>query len=85
MSEDQAPAIASMTEPGSYRIQVKGRLEPRWSDRLGGLSITTETPEGGSVQSVLIGRLPDQAALSGVLSTLYDLRLPLVSVECLEG
>ena len=85
MSEDQAPAIPSMTGPGVYRIRVKGRLEPRWSDRLGGLSITTDTPEGGSVQSVLIGRLTDQAALSGVLSTLYDLRLPLGSVECLEG
>ena len=85
MSDTQASAIPSMSEPGVYRIRVKGRLEPRWSDRLGGLSITTDTPEGGSVQSVLVGRLPDQAALSGVLSTLYDLRLPLVSVECLEG
>jgi hypothetical protein len=84
MSEEQAPAGPSMTEPGVYRIRVKGRLEPRWSDRLGGLGITTETLEGGSVQSVLIGRLSDQAALSGVLSTLYDLSLPLVSVECLE-
>jgi hypothetical protein len=30
----------------------------------------------------LVGRLADQAALHGVLSTLYELGLPLVSVEC---
>jgi len=85
MSEAHASAVPSMTDPGVYRIRVKGRLESRWSGRVGGLSIATETPKGGSVESVLVGPLPDQAALSGVLSTLYDLRLPLVSVECLES
>ena len=30
----------------------------------------------------LTGRLLDQAALHGVLSTLYELGLPLVSLEC---
>jgi hypothetical protein len=30
----------------------------------------------------LVGRLTDQAALHGVLSALYELGLPLVSVEC---
>ena len=85
MSEAQASAVPSMTEPGVFRIRVKGRLESRWSDRLGGMSINTENPEGGEgVQTVLVGRLPDQTALSGVLSTLHDLHLPLVSVECLE-
>ena len=32
--------------------------------------------------TILSGRLLDQAGLLGVLNTLYDLRLPLLSVEC---
>jgi hypothetical protein len=84
MSETQASAVPPMTAPGVFRIRVRGRLEPRWADRLGGMSINTETPEGGGVQSVLVGRLADQAALSGVLNALHDLHLPLVSVESLE-
>jgi hypothetical protein len=39
-----------------------------------------DTPE----TTTLEGRLIDQASLNGVLSTLYDLGLPLVSVECLD-
>jgi hypothetical protein len=32
----------------------------------------------------LVGRLTDQAALHGVLSALYELGLPLLTVECLS-
>jgi hypothetical protein len=32
--------------------------------------------------TTLSGRLLDQAALCGILNTLYDMRLPLLSVEC---
>jgi hypothetical protein len=34
--------------------------------------------------TVLEGWLPDQAALAGVLNTLYELHLPLLSVEILS-
>jgi hypothetical protein len=34
--------------------------------------------------STLVGRLPDQSALSGVLNTLYETQYPVLSVECLE-
>jgi hypothetical protein len=33
-------------------------------------------------ETTLTGRLLDQATLFGVLNTLYDLHLPLLSVEC---
>jgi len=36
----------------------------------------------GKVQSVLEGRLVDQAALSGILNKLYELHLPVMSVDC---
>ena len=32
-----------------------------------------------------VGQLRDQAELAGVLNTLYELHLVLLSVECLEG
>jgi hypothetical protein len=40
----------------------------------------TEGPEGAR-KTTLVGWLADQAALSGVLNTLYDLHRPLLSVE----
>jgi hypothetical protein len=45
-----------------------------------GMNITTSSGD----QSTLVGRLPDQAALSGVLSSLYERQYPVLSVECLE-
>jgi hypothetical protein len=34
--------------------------------------------------TVLVGRLRDQAALSGVLDMLYNLHLPLIEVKALD-
>jgi len=42
-----------------------------------------KTADGG-VETVLSGRLADQAALIGVFNTLYELHLPVLSVECLR-
>ncbi len=35
--------------------------------------------------TLLEGELLDQAALAGVLTTLYELHLPVLSVECLSA
>jgi hypothetical protein len=72
-----------MEKPAVYRIRVRGELDGQWSARLAGMSITTEDPDGREAQTTLEGLLRDQAALSGVLNTLYELHLPIVSVECL--
>lgn len=61
-----------------YRILVRGHLEERWSDWLGGLSI--QRTEDGC--SVLTGPVADQAALHGVIGRIRDLGLPLLAVEC---
>jgi len=65
---------------GKYRIRVQGSLDERWSDRLGGMRITRDSEQVTS----LIGILVDQAALAGVLNTLYELHLTLLSVEYLD-
>ena len=65
-----------MDKPAVYRIKVKGVVPDSWLERLGGLQLTASNPEG----SILEGWMPDQAALHGVLHTLYSLHLPIVAV-----
>jgi hypothetical protein len=62
-----------------YIILVQGALESSYSDRLSGMAITVfEAPDGPC--TTLAGVLIDQTALQGVLKTLYDLGLPVLSV-----
>ena len=70
--------------PATYRIRVQGRLDDTWADRLGGMAITSTTTKEKLPVTLLVGHLIDQAALSGVLNTLYELHLPLLSVENLD-
>ena len=52
-----------------------------WADWFEGVSIIT--PTGG--ETVLIGDLPDQSALYGLLAKLRDLRFGLRSVQTSES
>lgn len=70
--------------PAKYRIRVAGGMDESWSDRLGGMSITQSNQGEESMMTTLQGDLVDEAALFGVLKSLYDMRLPLMSVECLD-
>jgi len=67
-----------------FRIRVQAQLDPSWSDWLDGMRITADTCEGRAV-TVLEGVVPDQAALRGILSRLWDLNLVVLSVERLVG
>ena len=69
--------------PAVYRVKVEGRVPLSWSDRLMGMNITA-ADEGPEDTSIIVCRLPDQAALSGVLNMLYDNLFAVLSVECLE-
>ena len=70
--------------PAHYQILVQGRLDERWCNQLGGLTITPVIGPTGLPITHLSGEVLDQAALFGVLNTLYNLRLPLISVVCDE-
>ncbi|UCE56838.1 MAG: hypothetical protein JSV31_15770 [Desulfobacterales bacterium] len=70
-------------QPASYRICVCGRLELEWSERLAGMTVSIRVGKGGGTTTELYGRLPDQAALMGVLQQLYISGIPLLSLECL--
>lgn len=64
-----------------YRIKVKGTLSPSWSDYLGGLDISVKD-ERGSPHTILAGELLDQAALMGVIDSLYNLGYMILEVVC---
>lgn len=65
-----------MTEPTTYCIHIKGHLDPKWSDWFDGISITWTA--GGETN--LIGSVPDQAALHGLLGKVRNLGLTLLAV-----
>ena len=71
--------------PGKYRIRVHGFLDKSWSERLAGLHITTSSSKDKGSIAELVGQVCDQAELAGVLNTLYELHLSLLSVEYLNG
>jgi hypothetical protein len=71
--------------PGKYRIRVQGFLHESWSERLGGLRITTSSLMDQGPVTVLVGQVRDQAELTGVLNALYQRHLTLLSVEHLNS
>ena len=70
--------------PATYQIIVLGKIDPTWSDRLEGMALCLVTVEADSPLTTLVGELSDQAALAGVLNTLYELHLPVISVKRLN-
>lgn len=60
---------------GWFEIRLTGRLDPRWSARFAGMTMTTHDGT-----TLLEGHVVDQAALHGLLQQLRDVGLPLVSV-----
>jgi hypothetical protein len=68
-------------KPGVYRIRVKGSLDRKWSDWFDGFAIMPQPDD----ETSLVGTVPDQAALHGVLTKIRDLGLPLLMVQRVEG
>jgi hypothetical protein len=83
VSQDQI--LRTFDTPAVYRIRLEGRLDKRWSERLGGMVISTVSRRGQPAVTTLAGVLTDMAALMGVLNTVYDLGFTLLKVERLEG
>ena len=73
-----------MNSPAIYRVRVAGKLDSKWSGLLESMNITAVKNSEGETESILVGRLDDQAALSGILNSLYEMHLAVLSAECLE-
>ena len=85
MAEKQRIRTPTMHGPATYRIHVGGRLDASWSDRIGGMQITEIHAADGQTETILVGRLADQAALSGIMNSLYELHMPVLSAECIDS
>ena len=81
MTDNSNEKRIKLWTPTTYRIEVDGHLDQSWSDRLAGMDITVRKRLDESTVTTLIGRLRDQAELSGVLNNLYDLHLSILKVE----
>lgn len=68
-------------KPAIYRIRVTGHIDDSLADLLGGMVITRAYTAEKQPMTILVGRMTDQAALAGVLNELYEMHLPLLTVE----
>jgi hypothetical protein len=64
-----------------YQVRVKGILDAQWSDWFDGFAVVPL--DGG--ETLLAGRVADQAALHGLLVKIRDLGLPLLSLNRVEA
>lgn len=71
------------SSPGYYRIELIGELRDNWSERIGAMKVLPPSALENKVVTVLQGRVSDQAELSGILNTLHELHLPLLSIQFL--
>jgi hypothetical protein len=67
-----------------YQIKVEGILNESWSDWFGGFTITSTVETNGVPITTLIGTLPDQAALRGVLVKLWYINATLLEVQLIN-
>lgn len=70
--------------PATYRIVVRGAIAQLLSGWLSGVQITTGHHEPDGPTTTIVGRMRDQAELNGLLNSLYDMHLPVLSVEIID-
>ena len=72
------------TSSATYQIFIKGFLDESWSDRLNGMTIDHLNSETGLPVTKLCGKVQDQAELIGVLNSIYEMHLPLLSLAHID-
>jgi len=73
-----------MHETAVYRIRFQGAFDDSWLQDLGADWTMQFNDDNTAVTTTITGILCDQAALIGLLSSLYNVGLPLLEVEYLE-
>ncbi len=67
-------------ENATYEIRITGHLEDRWAEWFEPMRVQAD--EDGT--TVLIGSLPDQTALHGVLLKIRNMNLKIISVRQID-
>jgi len=84
-SRENTDKGVTLGQPAVYRIVVQGVLPAEYADRLGGLRVEASGGRHGGQATTLTGHLRDQSQLLGVLNGLYEMHLPILSIELLEA
>lgn len=74
----------SFSQPATYEIRVLGKVPESYAESLSDMTISYKKSKG-EVVTILIGLMRDQASLSGVLNSLYDLHMSVISVKKMEN
>lgn len=69
------PTSPPHSEDDWYEIRIQGRLDLRWASWFDGMHLDWDDGT-----TLLHGRVPDQAALHGLLTKVRDMGLPLLAV-----
>lgn len=62
-----------------YIIKISGHLKEKWAEWLNGAVVKIENLANENITAITV-RIPDQAALRGVLNKLWDLNMTLIAV-----
>ena len=81
MSKPLQPTASTPATIPSFRIRVAGVLGEEWSARAHEMTVLVDRSKPGRSFSELMGPLPDDAALMGVLESLYTHGARLLIVE----
>ena len=73
----------TMYKMANYRIRIPGELPKDWLNWESRMELEVENVAGKPISTTISGKL-DQAALMGLLRSLFNLGVPLISVECLD-
>ncbi len=73
----------TMSSPAAYLIRVRGWVDASWPDYFDNFSIVVSAPLGMPPETTLCGRVPDQSALLGIVHRLNEMKVSLISIECL--
>jgi hypothetical protein len=74
----------TFSKPAIYQIKVQGELDNTWSSRLGDMQIRVIKTQGSEVITELVGSVTDQQALTGILNSLNDFHMVILSVKALS-
>jgi hypothetical protein len=84
MTKDYAVENISFTKPAVYKIIVQGMISPDLAERLCGMQVTIKKGPDKKTLSTLTGMINDQSQLSGILNTLYEMRMTVIAVNMLS-
>ena len=70
----------TLTTPAVYLIRVRGQMDKNWAEYFNDFSVEVSTHPGRAPETILRGRVRDQAALLGMLHYLHYAGTALISV-----